>query len=321
MQPTINLNEVSTLVFKGGGIKGLAYLGAIHELSKHAPLSQFEQFVGTSAGAITAMLLSFRYSVEQIAGIVGGIEYGAWLDHEWGVLRDAHNLRTQFGWCRSEVPRAWIEQQVKDALGDEKATFRDLWKQKETTLVVCAVNVNKEIPVYFGQEAWTLDLPIADCVLASMSIPVVWEPVEIGGDLYVDGGLADNYPINRYDLPWWQNETVLGFWVDDAQKVAWLERGHIPPSRPIGQDIIKYLIRVFGCATSAETVEAATTGRDKWRTVYIDTDVSTLDFELDAQGKMEVIEDGRRGFREFLKRVGPSGTDSGTGCSNFDDKP
>ena len=66
MQPTIQLSEVNTLVFKGGGIKGLAYLGAVHELSKHAPLSQFDQFVGTSAGAITAMLLSFRYSIEQI---------------------------------------------------------------------------------------------------------------------------------------------------------------------------------------------------------------------------------------------------------------
>ena len=302
MHKTIDLQQVNTLVFKGGGIAGLAYLGAIAELQKQIPLSQCEQFVGTSAGAITAMLLSFRHSIEQIAGIVGSIDYNSWLDHQWGIIRDAHNFLTNLGWCQSEVPKSWIRQQVKDALGDEKATFRDLWSRHKTTLVVVAKNLNKGVPVYFGQEVWTLDLPIADCVLASMSIPFVWEPVIIEGDQYIDGGLSDNYPISRYDLPHWQNDTVLGFWVDDAQKIRWLNDGLLPSSAPNITDPIKYCFRVAGAATSAETVEAATTGRDRWRTVFIDTDVDTLEFDLKKEEKIEIIEDGRRGFREFLKR-------------------
>ena len=319
---TFDLSQTDTLVFKGGGMKGLAYLGALHSMSEHIPLSQISQFVGTSAGALTAMLLSFGHDCAQLEQITSTIDYREWLDHEWGVIRDLHNLRVNLGWCRSEVPRAWIEQQVENALGNKNATFRDLIQHNGKTLVVVAHNLNRDIPVYFGQDLWTMEIPIAQAVHASISIPVVWEPVVIGGDQYVDGGLSDNYPISRYDTERWQNPHVLGFWVDDAQKVAWLRYRIAPPSRPSETDLLKYLIRVFGAATSAETVEAATTGRDKWRTVYIDTDVQTLDFELDAQGKMEVIEDGRRGFREFLKRrASSSDTDADTEYSTLGDKP
>jgi NTE family protein len=36
---------------------------------------------------------------------------------------------------------------------------------------------------------------LADVVLASASIPILFSPVKIGSDFYVDGGLLDNIPI------------------------------------------------------------------------------------------------------------------------------
>src|SRR6185437_9461415 len=51
------------LVMKGGGIKGLAYVGALKELQKYY---EFEWFVGTSAGAITAVLLAGGYTTEEL---------------------------------------------------------------------------------------------------------------------------------------------------------------------------------------------------------------------------------------------------------------
>jgi len=298
----VDLSVVNCLVFKGGGMKGLCYLGALQAMQETLPLSQVEHFVGTSAGAITAMLLSFRLEVDAIEKEIASIDYSRWLDHEWGILRDMHNLRTNLGWCRSEVPAEWIRDQVKKALGDEEATFRDLYLRHNTTLVVVAHNLNRDVPVYFGQEMWTLDIPIAEAVLASMSIPVVWEPVYIRDEQYIDGGVSDNYPIGRYDLPHWQNDTVLGFWVDDASKVKWLERGELPKAAANESDLIRYLVRVGGAVTSAETVEAATTGRDRWRTVYIDTDLATLDFDLNEDERAKALEDGRRGWESFVAR-------------------
>jgi predicted acylesterase/phospholipase RssA len=52
-----------TLVMKGGGMKGIAYIGAIRELQ---PFYGFDTYVGTSAGAITAALLGAGYTVDEM---------------------------------------------------------------------------------------------------------------------------------------------------------------------------------------------------------------------------------------------------------------
>ena len=46
------------LVFEGGGVKGVAYVGALNELHKRGILDSIERVGGTSAGAINAVLLS-----------------------------------------------------------------------------------------------------------------------------------------------------------------------------------------------------------------------------------------------------------------------
>ena len=84
--------------------------------------------------------------------------------------------------------------------------------------------------------------------------------------------------------------------------MAWLERGELPEAAANESDLIRYLVRVGGAVTSAETVEAATTGRDRWRTVYIDTDLATLDFDLNEDERAKALEDGRRGWESFLAR-------------------
>ncbi|KFO67772.1 phospholipase, partial [Smithella sp. SCADC] len=43
------------LVFKGGGVRGIAYLGALQYLYEHNYMQHVERVAGTSAGAITAL--------------------------------------------------------------------------------------------------------------------------------------------------------------------------------------------------------------------------------------------------------------------------
>ena len=51
------------LIMKGGGIKGLAYVGAIEHLSQH---HTFNWYVGTSAGAVAAVLLGAGYNAVSV---------------------------------------------------------------------------------------------------------------------------------------------------------------------------------------------------------------------------------------------------------------
>lgn len=57
------------LVMEGGGIRGIAYGGALTELQKQNVLPGIKRVGGTSAGAIQAMLLALGYSPEEITAI------------------------------------------------------------------------------------------------------------------------------------------------------------------------------------------------------------------------------------------------------------
>src|SRR4030095_13838298 len=64
-----NLN-VENLVFEGASIRGIGYAGAISELEKNQLIPGIKRVAGTSAGAVTALLVSLGYSSEEIISII-----------------------------------------------------------------------------------------------------------------------------------------------------------------------------------------------------------------------------------------------------------
>jgi NTE family protein len=50
------------LVFEGGGVKGIAYVGALRQLEARGIMEEIRRVGGTSAGAINAVMLSLGYS-------------------------------------------------------------------------------------------------------------------------------------------------------------------------------------------------------------------------------------------------------------------
>ena len=56
-------------------------------------------------------------------------------------------------------------------------------------MVVCATNLNKGHSEYFTSGN------IADVVIASASIPIIFKPIVINGETFVDGGVFDNLPV------------------------------------------------------------------------------------------------------------------------------
>lgn len=48
-----------------------------------------------------------------------------------------------------------------------------------------------------GRERWLTEGPALEAILASAAIPAMFPPVEVGGELLMDGGVVDNVPIGR----------------------------------------------------------------------------------------------------------------------------
>ena len=54
------------LVFEGGGVKGIAYVGALEVLDREGILNDIEKVSGTSAGAMIAVMVGLRYSADEV---------------------------------------------------------------------------------------------------------------------------------------------------------------------------------------------------------------------------------------------------------------
>lgn len=73
---------IKNLIFKGGGVLGIAYAGALTELESRDILHGIERTAGTSAGAITAALVALRYTASEIHEIVKQTDFSSFQDGE-----------------------------------------------------------------------------------------------------------------------------------------------------------------------------------------------------------------------------------------------
>jgi len=216
------MSQFRNLVFEGGGVKGIAYAGALQVLEDKALaaklnglpgqktknstiLADIERVCGASAGAITACLLACGATANEINTIVSETSFRKFMDDSWGILRDSKRVLSEFGWYKGDAFTNWIKKQVQALTGFPDLTFGDLVRRKAADksagyreLYVVGTNLSTRMEVLFSAEN-TPDCPIWHAVRASMSIPLFFAAVQDRGNVLVDGGVAWNYPIDLFD--------------------------------------------------------------------------------------------------------------------------
>ena len=107
------------LVFEGGGVKGIAYVGALDVLIDKGIISNIQRIGGTSAGAINAILLGLGFTPQETQDILWSLDFNEFLDDSWGNVRDTARLIEQFGWYKGDYFRDWIGKLIKEKTGKE----------------------------------------------------------------------------------------------------------------------------------------------------------------------------------------------------------
>lgn len=310
------MGKITNLVFEGGGIKGLAYVGAIRELAAQGHLKTVKHLAGASAGAITAAFLGLSYSVDDVEKR---------MPDDFTEFQDGRPTRLVHSWGMHPADKFynWLGNAIAEKLGNAKATFADLHAkvlaQGEFEADVCFRDVHLmgsnlstqqgEVFSYYT----TPNMPIVDAVRVSMSFPLafdakIYKKDEHGrflinekglvedkmGDMYVDGGLAMNYPVSLFDVGFTNPET-LGFRVDDAAEIAQFKEGK-PPKHKVIKKWGQYGAVLVSTAMWAQYVPAI----NNFRTVYIDTGkIDTLQFKLTPDEKKYLIDNGMAALKKF----------------------
>lgn len=322
------------LVFEGGGVKGIAYVGALEILMEKEILKDIERIGGTSAGAINAILVGLGFSRKETKEVIWSLDFKKFMDDSWGIIRDAKRLIEEYGWYKGDFFRNWIGRQIKKKTGNSESTFADIealkGKKGFRSLYFIGTNLSTGFSEVFSAEH-TPRMCVADAVRISMSIPLFFAAKRsIRGDIYVDGGLLDNYPIKLFDREKYikgegglepgyyrkinkevkklkrpvskyvYNKQTLGFRLDTREEMA-LFRDHAEPVTKKIDDFMDYSWALINTVLGAQ--QNTHLHSDDWaRTVYIDTlGVNTTDFDLEEPKKQELVESGRSGTREYFE--------------------
>ena len=197
------------LVLSGGGIKGLAYVGAFQELDKMGILFDIDKKIkikgiaASSAGTIIASLFAIGYDVSEITKKMADIDFNAIADDKFGYIRDSYNFITKYGICKGQYIYDLMGKLIEEKTGNPDYTLADLYKEKNVRLIITATNKTTNKIVYLHakhQEEIYANIPIRKCVRMSTSVPFLFEPYEYNNCLFCDGGVLDNYPIDCFDV-------------------------------------------------------------------------------------------------------------------------
>lgn len=187
---------IENLVLRGGGVKGLAYCGALRILHENKLLGNLKRFAGSSAGAITACLLAIGYSVNEMEPIFRNSDMTAFKDSS-SLLAKAERLIQSYALYEGKYFYNWLSGLIA-AKANENITFQQVYAQFGKELVVTGTCISHMEVHYFSRHV-SPDMPIRDAVRISMSIPIMFEPVKVDDHVFVDGGLADNFPLHVFD--------------------------------------------------------------------------------------------------------------------------
>jgi len=190
------------LVLSGGGARGAAHIGVLEVLEQlHIPI---DAIAGTSMGAVVGGLYASGLSAQQISIVANSLN---WQD----AFRD-RPPRSELAFRRKEEEESFL---VDFPLGVRDWKFqlpKGLIKGqslemllRRLTLPVATTDSFDKLPTPFRAVATDLATgepvvmnsgDLASAMRASLSAPGVFVPVDRDGRVLVDGGIADNLPID-----------------------------------------------------------------------------------------------------------------------------
>ncbi|MCW8846274.1 MAG: patatin-like phospholipase family protein [Gammaproteobacteria bacterium] len=190
------------LALGGGGARGIAHVGVLRALE--AMRVPVDCVAGTSMGAVVGSLVAMGLSVEEIEEVT--------LTTDWEAMSTDRPPRQQMSFRRRQddvsqlvdfeigvgmqglkLPRGVIQGQnllvFLRNLGHDYALVKN-FDRLPVPFRAVATDIETGETVIIGRG----DLPQA--VRASMSVPAVFSPAEVGGRMLVDGGLFANVPVD-----------------------------------------------------------------------------------------------------------------------------
>lgn len=183
----------SNLVLSGGAFRSISLLGSIKYLEEINILKDFKNYIGTSAGAIILFFLLIGYTSNEINQILKE-EYKYLTNFNFENLS---NIYTDLGIDDSSKNENLLRKYLYKKKNINSITFLEFAKKFGYNLIITGANLETHKTDYFSIDTFP-DMDIILALLITSCIPFIYKPIRFNNNLYIDGGIYCNFPIEYF---------------------------------------------------------------------------------------------------------------------------
>lgn len=180
------------LVIGPGGVKGLKVLGFLSPVEDSGLLEYVDTYCGVSVGAVISLLIICGYQIREIVGEAVKLD----IFKEIGAF-NFKSIMENKGFISNEPVRKLLTQLVINKFGNVP-TLYGLYMRTGKAFIAVTLNATDETCVMLNPFS-NPDVSCVDATMFSMNIPFVFYQLVYRGKTYVDGALANPYPVDYFD--------------------------------------------------------------------------------------------------------------------------
>lgn len=189
------------VVLSGGGAKGIAHVAILEKLEDLG--IPIDRVYGTSMGALVGGIYCAGYTPREIEKMMLENDLSTLFN---SLLSSGYNeVLEPFDYNRNNILSLSLDKGIGETAGliDDYMILNYLYSYLGN--IPDNIDFDKDLPISYRCNATNMlngedhvfdSGSLIDAIRASISIPIVFEPVVTGDAVYMDGGLADNMPVH-----------------------------------------------------------------------------------------------------------------------------
>jgi predicted acylesterase/phospholipase RssA len=285
------MNHIENIVLSGGGVKGLVHIGALQILEELNLLNQIKKYCGSSIGGFICLLLNLEFNVSDIERLFLCINPNSIVNFNPDNI---NNLFDKLGCENMDKVKHIIEIILRQKTNNHNLTFMELYNLTHKELTITGSCISHYRVSYFNWKT-TPNMSVVEALKITMCFPYMFEPIVNNNKSYVDGGVCSNFPIE--------------FFKDEIDKTLGIvlanNSGNNNDTNANANIEIKPVTDLFALSFSlfySVLTEIDVMKHSVWKeqTILINTNQSTLHFDIPNSRKLELITLGRSSIREYI---------------------
>ena len=182
------------IALSGGGMKGIAHIGALEVLQTRGLLKHINEYLGISAGALISLCLVIGYTLSELNNLSCVFDFSQTQNLEFDTVIQCIDI---LGFDDGKNVEKFLSVLIRAKGLPDTITFEEFYRRRPTapSLRVFATNLNTMSSIEFSKKTPRVSLSFA--VRASMTIPLIFTPLRhpLTNDILVDGALVSHFPF------------------------------------------------------------------------------------------------------------------------------